>query len=80
MKFTEELIAHNFHFIYNTFFLPKPDNVPYVAVKAGDSLIVRQLRRLFQFSFDNSFVPVHWITAYITPIFKKRNCKNPGNY
>ena len=54
--------------------------IPYVALKAGGSLIVRQLCRLFQFYFDNSFVSVQWRTACATPVFKKGNPKNPENY
>ena len=57
MKLTDELIARNLNFT-NAFSSPEPDNIPYVALKAGGSLIVRQLRRLVQFCFDNSFVPV----------------------
>ena len=57
MKLADELIAHNLNFT-ETFSSPGPDNIPYVALKAGGSLIARQLRRLFQFCFDNSFVPV----------------------
>ena len=45
MKFTEELIACNRYFS-NTFSSPGPDNVPYFALKAGRSLIVRQLCKL----------------------------------
>ena len=69
-----QLIAGNLNLINTgTFSSLGPD-------KAGGSLIVKQLRRLFQFCFDNSFVPLQWRTAYITLVFKKRNRKNPGNY
>ena len=57
MKFSDELIARNINFT-NTFSSPGQDNIPYVTLKTGGSLIVRQLRRLFQFCFDNSFVLV----------------------
>ena len=74
IKFIDESIAGNLNFTNSgTFSSLGPG-------KAGGSLIVKQLHRLFQFCFDNSFVPLQWRTAYITLVFKKRNRKNPGNY
>ena len=35
---------------------------------------------LFACSFDSGFLPLDWLRAYITPLFKKGSRQNPDNY
>ena len=79
MEFTEELVARNLS-VTSNYSSTGPDDIPYIALKAGGSLMIQQLCRLFQLCFDSCLVPSQWKTAYITPVFKSGNRTNPSNY
>ena len=56
MVFTEELVARNFS-VTSNYSSPDPDDIPYIAMKAGGSLMIQQLCHLFQLCFDSCSVP-----------------------
>jgi len=79
MAFSADIIARNLHLTKN-FSSCGPDNIPYIALKAGGHLLLEQLSRLFQLSFNSGSVPSQWKISCVTPIFKKGNRRDPGNY
>ena len=57
-----------------------PDNLYPIVLKETASTIAGPLLRIFQLSLDTGEVPAAWQRANVTPIFKKGNRKEPGNY
>ena len=59
---------------------PGVDTVhPFILQEARNEL-VQPLTRLFQLSLDQGRIPQEWKLANVTPIFKKGNRSDPGNY
>ena len=79
MIFTEEIVARNLAKMKN-YSSSGPDNIPYIVLKAGRSIMVKVLCQLFQLIFDYSAVPSVWKTAHVTPVYKKGNKRDPLNY
>jgi len=52
----------------------------FVREKEGGSILKQQQCRLFQMNLEMGYVPLQWKVAHVTPIFKKDNKKEPGNY
>ena len=57
-----------------------PDGITFVILKGGGQFLLSILVILFQKCLDAACVPTEWKTGFITPIFKKGNRKEPGNY
>ena len=57
-----------------------PDNLNPKVLKETESTIASPLQRIFQLSLDTGEVPAAWRRVNVTPIFKKGNRKEPGNY
>ena len=57
-----------------------PDNLYQIVLKETASTIAGPLLRIFQLSLDTGEVPAAWQRANVTPIIKKGNRKEPGNY
>ena len=57
-----------------------PDLVPTTILKQYADIIGPILQQIFQQSLDTSNIPVDWLQANITPIFKKGSKTNPANY
>ena len=57
-----------------------PDGIPPVFLKMCSTELCPALSRLFELSFELNYVPPQWLTANITPLFKKGKRTNPKNY
>ena len=57
-----------------------PDNIPYVALKAGGPVLHQQLCHLFQLCLVTATTPTQWKTAHVIPVFKKGNRRDVANY
>ena len=57
-----------------------PDNISAKLLKLAGGAIVPPLMRLYQFSSENNSVLSAWKTARLTPIFKKDDETECGNY
>ena len=57
-----------------------PDLVPSTILKQHADIIGPILQQIFQQSLDTSNIPVDWLQANITTIFKKGSKTNPANY
>ena len=55
MEFTEELVARNLS-VTSNYSSPGPNDIPYIALKAGGSHMIQQLCSLFQLCFDSCLV------------------------
>ena len=79
ITFTDELVLRNLAKMKN-FSSPGPDGLPYYVLKAGSSVLVPVLCKLFQFCFDKGTIPTQWKLAHVVPIYKKGNRNNAANY
>ena len=70
ITFTDELVLRNLAKMKN-FSSPGPDGLPYCVLKAGSSVLVPVLCKLFQFCFDKGTIPTQWKLAHVVPIYKK---------
>ena len=57
-----------------------PDCIPARLLKTAADELAPGLAHLFQISVDNGKIPLDWKTALVTPVFKKGNRSDPGNY
>ena len=57
-----------------------PDGVPLIFLKRCAHVRSHSLAFLFEHSFNSCVLPVIWLHAYITPIFKKGDSTSPANY
>ena len=57
-----------------------PDLVHTIILKQYANIIGPILQQIFQQSLDTSNIPVDWLQANITPVFKKGSKTNPANY
>ena len=57
-----------------------PDCIPARLLKSAADELAPGLAHLFQISVDNGKIPLDWKTALVTPVFKKGNRSDPGNY
>ena len=55
----------------------RPDNIPASLLKMAADELVPGLAHLFQVSVDSGKIPLDWQS---TPVFKKGNISDPGNY
>ena len=59
---------------------PGPDVLTTYIFKRGASEIASILRMLFTQSLNTSTLPEDWLTANITPVYKKGSRSIPSNY
>ena len=59
---------------------PGPDGVHNRVLKELADILAQPVADLFNESMDSGVVPASWRTANVTPIFKKGDKRNPGNY
>ena len=57
-----------------------PDKIPIKILKEYATHIAKFLHIIFTKSYDTGELPQDWLTANISPIFKKGNRNTPGNY
>ena len=57
-----------------------PDLVPTIILKQYGDIIGSILQQILQQSIDTSKIPLDWLQANITPVFKKGSKTNPANY
>ena len=57
-----------------------PDSIPARLLKTAADELAPGLAHLFQISIDNGKIPLDWKTALVTPVFKKGNRSDTGNY
>ena len=57
-----------------------PDKIPTEYIKKCSLWLTMPLTYLFQLSFEYNYIPPYWLSAYITPIFKKGDQTDPYNY
>ena len=57
-----------------------PDELPPIFLKKCIHELSSPLANLFTLSFEFSYLPPIWSTAFITPIYKKGDRTDPGNY
>ena len=57
-----------------------PDKIPAAFLKQCSRELCAPLANLFMQSFEFSYLPPIWLTALITPIFKKGSHTDPANY
>jgi hypothetical protein len=57
-----------------------PDGIPPIFLKNCNAELCRPLSILFNYSLRDTFLPVDWLRAYITPLFKKGVATDPNNY
>jgi len=57
-----------------------PDAIPPIFYKNCCDQLCLPLSFIFQLSFHHSFLPPDWLTAFITPVFKKGDPTDPNNY
>ena len=79
ISFTEELVSKNLAKA-NNFSSPGPDGLPYSVFKAGSTVLIPILCKMFQIFFNNCAIPTTWKLAHVIPIFKKGNRNLPENY
>ena len=58
----------------------KSPGPPSIALKHCAAEIASILQIIFTQSMSTGIVPSDWLTANITPVFKKNNRSNPSNY
>ena len=59
---------------------PGPDQIPTKVIKLCANAIAPVLQIIYTQSFKQATVPQEWLSANITPIFKKGNRITPANY
>lgn len=59
---------------------PGPDEIPAYLLKECAGSIAPVLTSLYQASLDQGSVPSDWTKANVTPLFKKGDRSDPGNY
>ena len=57
-----------------------PDGIPPVFIKHCADELSGPLAKLFELSFEFSFLPPEWCTGYVAPIYKKGERTDPRNY
>ena len=57
-----------------------PDNIPARLLNVDADELAPGLAHLFQISVDNGKIPLDWISVLVTPVVKKGNKSDPGNY
>ena len=57
-----------------------PDNVPPIFIKSCRLQLLTPLAFLYQLFFDSAYMPLVWLTAYISPIYKKGDSSEACNY
>ena len=57
-----------------------PDNIPAWVLKHCAREIAPIFSKLFSLSLNTSNIPYDWLTASVTPVFKKGDLGNPANY
>ena len=57
-----------------------PDNIPSWILKECADEIAPILQIIFTQSLNTHTLPQDWLTANITPVFKKGDCSKPSNY
>ena len=57
-----------------------PDEIPSFMPKSYANQLAPILTIIYQASIDQSTIPNNWTKANVTPIFKKGDKANPGNY
>ena len=57
-----------------------PDGFPDILLKKLGCVICEPLAFIFQASFRSHILPVCWLHAFVTPVFKKGLTSDPGNY
>ena len=57
-----------------------PDAISTTTPKETSDIITPILQVIFQISLDTGRVPTDWVTAFVTPIFKKGSHTLPSNY
>ena len=59
---------------------PGPDEIPSMVLKQCSAEIAPILQVIFTQSMSTGTVPGDWLTANVTPVFKKNDRSNPSNY
>jgi len=59
---------------------PGPDEIPSVVLKHCAAEIAPILQIIFTQSMSTGTIPSDWLTANVTPVFKKNDRSNPSNY
>jgi len=59
---------------------PGPDNIPARVLKLCAPEIAPVLAVLFTQSYNRGKLPIDWLLANITPVFKEGDRSNPANY
>ena len=59
---------------------PGPDEIPAHLLKECAGSIAPVLTKIYQASINQGSVPSDWTKANVTPLFKKGDRSNPGNY
>ena len=57
-----------------------PDNISCWVLKEAATVIAPFLHYIFTLSMQTGHVPSDWVTANVTPVFKKGNRNEPSNY
>ena len=57
-----------------------PDGIPSLFIKKTINSILKPLCSIFNLSLKCNSIPSQWKCAYVTPIFKKGDRRNPTNY
>jgi hypothetical protein len=57
-----------------------PDSITNEMIKAGNTVLIPVLIKLFNMLLHNSVFPHSWAEGYITPIFKGGDASDPSNY
>ena len=59
---------------------PGPDQIPTKVIKFCANAIAPVLQIIYTQSLEQATVPQEWLSANITPVFKKGNRSTPANY
>ena len=59
---------------------PGPDQIPTKVIKLCANAIAPVLQIIYTQSLEQATVPQEWLSANITPVFKKGNRSTPANY